>query len=357
MYFTVEADGTVRSVNGFGAQQLGYAVDELLGRSVLDVFLPEDRADMQSQLQRCVDNLGDVTHWECRKVRKDGRRLWVRESARALRESDGRIVVLIVCEDATERKEAEDAVRRHQADLAHVGRVSLMGEMAAGLAHELNQPLAAIVNFTRGCERRLRAGMGADAEILDALEQVSAQALRAGAIIHRIRKFIHKEDSSLAWVDLNDLVRNVTRLADADGRHQGIRVHLALSPTVPKVYVDSIQIEQVILNLMRNGFDAMDGEALANKTLSIRTAAIGSASVGVAISDTGTGLRSDLVDRIFDPFFSTKASGLGLGLAISRSIVEAHGGRLWAEPNPGGGSTFHFSLAVSSDARSARSQA
>jgi PAS domain S-box-containing protein len=353
MYFTVEADGTVRSVNRFGAEQLGYDVEELLGRSVLDVFVPQDREDMRAQLQRCIDDLGNVTHWECRKVRKDGRVLWVRESARALRESDGRIVILIVCEDATERKQAEAAARRHQADLAHVGRVSLMGEMAAGLAHELNQPLAAIVNFTRGCERRLRARGVADAEMLHALEQVSDQALRAGEIIRRIRKFIRKGESTLAWVDLNDLVRNVAQLADPDGRHQGVRVQLALSPSVPKVYVDSIQIEQVILNLMRNGFDAMDGEALAEKTLSIRTAALANTSVDVAISDTGAGLKGDLVDRIFDPFFSTKATGLGLGLSISRSIVEAHGGRLWAEPNPGGGSTFRFSLAVPSNSRRA----
>jgi PAS domain S-box-containing protein len=348
MYFTVAADGAVRSVNRFGAEQLGYEVEELVGRSLPDFFLPEDRADVRGQLQRCVEGLGTVARWECRQVRKDGRVLWVRQSARALREGDGHVVVLIVCEDATERKQAEDAIRRHRADLAHVGRVSLMGEMAAGLAHELNQPLSAIVNFTRGCERRLRAGVGPDEKMLEALGQVSAQALRAGEIVHRIRKFIRKQDPTLSWVDLNDLVRNVTRLADADGSHPGVRVQLALAASMPKIYVDSIQIEQVILNLMRNGFDAMDGEALAEKTLSIRTAAVDDANVDVAISDTGMGLNGDLADRIFDPFFSTKATGLGLGLSISRSIVEAHGGRLWAEPNPGGGSTFHFRLAVRS---------
>jgi PAS domain S-box-containing protein len=344
MYFTVAADGTVRSVNRFGAEQLGYEVNDLLGRSVMTVFAPEDRADIQMQLERCIADLGTVAHWECRKVRKDGGELWVRESARALRDSDGRILILIVCEDATERKQAEAASRLHQAALAHVGRVSLMGEMASGLAHELNQPLSAIVNFTRGCQRRLRARGIEDADMLDALEQVSSQALRAGEIIRSIRQFVRKEESNLAWVDLNDLVRNVAQLADPEGRQQGVRIQLTLAPSMPKVYVNSIQIEQVILNLMRNGFDAMEDEALSKKTLSIHTTAPGDAGVGVAISDTGTGLRGDLVDRIFDPFFSTKASGLGLGLSISRSIVEAHGGRLWAEPNPGGGSTFRFCI-------------
>src|SRR4029450_6017574 len=193
------------------AEQLGYEVGDLLGRSVMTVFAPEDRADIQMQLERCIAELGNVAHWECRKVRKDGSELWVREAARALRDGDGRIVILIVCEDATERKQAEAAARRHQAALAHVGRLSLMGEMASGLAHGLNQPLAAIVNFTRGCERRLRASGAADPDMLDALEQVSSQALRAGEIIRSIRQFVRKEDSNLAWVDVNDLVRTVAQ--------------------------------------------------------------------------------------------------------------------------------------------------
>ena len=346
MYFTVEADGMVRSVNRFGAAQLGYDVGELIGHSVVRVCWPADRDRVQVQLERCIDRLGEVEHLEFRTVRKDGSVRWVRESARALRESDGRLVVLIVCEDATELKQAEEAVRRHQAELAHVARVSLMGEMAAGLAHELNQPLAAIVNFTRGCERRLRLGGTANAEMLHALEQASGQALRAGEIIRRIRDFIRKEEPSLARVDLNDLVRNVAQLAELDERQHGIRIHLALAPSIPQVYVDSIQIEQVILNLMRNGFDAMNEHALAEKILSIHTAAPDDTQVDVAISDTGAGLTPDVLERLFEPFFSTKPSGLGLGLSISRSIIEAHGGRLSVESNIGGGSTFRFSLAA-----------
>lgn len=241
---------------------------------------------------------------------------------------------------------AKESARRHQADLAHVGRLSVMGEMAAGLAHELNQPLAAIVNFTRGCQRRLRAAGSADPEMLDALEQVTGQAMRAAQIIRRIRDFTRKDDPSLAWVDVNDLVRNVADLADADGRQPDVRIDLALSPAVPKVYADSIQIEQVILNLVRNGFDAMNGPTTAPKTLSIRTAAATDRRVDVTVADTGIGLTPEIIDRIFDPFFSTKPLGLGLGLSISRSIVEAHGGRLWVEASPSGGSEFHFSLAV-----------
>jgi signal transduction histidine kinase len=241
---------------------------------------------------------------------------------------------------------AKEAARQHQADLAHVGRVSLMGEMAAGLAHEINQPLAAIVNFTRGCQRRLRANGSADADMMNALEQATAQAMRAAQIIRRIRDFMRKDEPSLTWVNVNDLVRNVADLADADGRQPDVQIDLALSPAVPKIYVDSIQIEQVILNLVRNGFDAMNGPTAEPKRLSIRTEALAPRQVDVTVADTGTGLTPEVIDRIFDPFFSTKPLGLGLGLSISRSIIEAHGGRLWAEPNPAGGSQFHFTLAA-----------
>jgi signal transduction histidine kinase len=240
----------------------------------------------------------------------------------------------------------EEAVRRHQAELAHVARVSLIGEMAAGLAHELNQPLSAVVNFTRGCERRLRLGGAVSAEIVDALEQASAQALRAAEIVRRMRNFVRKEEPRLSRVDLNDLVRKVAQLAEPDGRHQGIRVHLALASSVPEVCVDSIQIEQVILNLVRNGFEAMNDGALVEKTLSVHTAAPDDAHVDVAISDTGIGLAPDLRERIFEPFFSTKPSGLGLGLSISRSIIKAHGGRLSVESDIGRGTTFRFTLAA-----------
>jgi C4-dicarboxylate-specific signal transduction histidine kinase len=214
------------------------------------------------------------------------------------------------------------------------------------LAHEINQPLAAIVNFTRGCERRLRAGGTADADMLDALAQVSDQALRAGEIIRRIRNFIRKEEPSQAWVDVNELVRNVVELAEPEARQNAIRVHLALAPGLPRVYVNSIQIEQVLLNLVRNAFDAMHGDTVGAKALSICTCTTGGTPVEIAVSDTGGGLSPELLERIFDPFFTTKPSGLGLGLSISRSIIEAHGGRLWAECSADGGCTFRLHLAI-----------
>lgn len=348
MYFLVDAAGTVRSVNRFGAEQLGYRVEELVGLPVTTVFFPADREAIGRQLERCVRCPGAVAHWEGRKVRKDGGVLWVKELARAVRDSDGRTMVFIVCEDITERKQAEEAARRHQVELAHVARVKLVGEMAASLAHEINQPLGAIVNFTRGCELRLRERDAPEPDLLYALEQVSAQALRASEILRGIQKLIRKEEPRLAWVDMNDLVRNVARLADPEARQGGVQLRLELAPGLPKVRASSIEIEQVLLNLIRNGLDAIDAGA-GEKALSIRTTAIGD-RVEVAVSDTGVGLEPALLARIFEPFFTTKTSGLGLGLSISRSIIEAHRGRLWAEPNSGGGSTFRFWLTAASEA-------
>jgi C4-dicarboxylate-specific signal transduction histidine kinase len=220
----------------------------------------------------------------------------------------------------------------------------MMGEMAAGLAHEINQPLGAIVNFTRGCERRLRARGSADADVMHTLELVSEQAMRAGQIIRRIRDFVRKEEPNLGWIDVNELVRHVAELAGPEGRQHGITLEVNLAPAMPRAFGDGIQIEQVLLNLVRNGFDAMEGLPDGARTVSIRTGASAPAHIEVAVSDTGAGLAPELLDRIFEPFFSTKATGLGLGLAISRSIIEAHGGRLWAEPNAARGSTFRFSL-------------
>ena len=348
MYFTVDADGTVLSVNLFGAAQLGYTVDELLGAPVLQVFVPEDRAPVLSQLHACVQHPGQIVSWEFRKVRKDGSVLWVKEVARALQDTEGHTVVFIVCEDITDRRRAEQQARQHQAELAHVARLSTMGEMAAALAHELNQPLAAIVNYTRGCERRIQAGTAQPEDLLQPLREVSEQALRAGEIIRRIRRFVRKAAPKEERVNLNDLVQEVARLAEPEGEQRGIHLRLDLGSSLPLVRVDTIQIEQVILNLVRNGFEAMEGNGTGAREVAIRTSAPESNVVELGVCDSGEGLPRDMVDKAFEPFFSTKTNGLGMGLGISRSIIEAHGGRLWATPNAQGGMTFRFTLPVRS---------
>src|SRR5262245_63971316 len=245
--------------------------------------------------------------------------------------------------DITERKHAEEQARQHQAHLAHVLRLNTMGEMAAGFAHEINQPLGAIANYAQGCTRRLREGAIDGAGLLPIIEEMGHEALRAGEIIRRLRDLVRKEDPQQAPVDLNALIRESTRIIEPEALQSGIRVELALAPDLPPVTCDSIQIEQVLLNLLLNGVEAMQTSGNGERSLTITTAAAGTASIEVAIRDSGNGVPDPPAD-VFKPLFSTKPNGLGMGLSISRSIIEAHGGRLWAARNADHGSTFRFTL-------------
>ncbi len=258
--------------------------------------------------------------------------------------TDGTITGLTVFStDITERKNAEAAARRHQAELTHVLRLGTMGEMAAGLAHEINQPLGAIASYAQGSTRRLRGPSPDIPGVLGAIEQITAEALRAGEIIRRLRTLVRKEAPRQDWIDLNEIVRNVLQLLRPDALLHRIALRAELDRALPRVVGDGIQVEQVVVNLVRNGIEALSASA-EPRELSVSTAADGD-SVHAIVSDTGAGLNPDLRERIFDPFFSTKSDGLGMGLSISRTIVESHGGRLWTVPSPRG-ATFQFTLPI-----------
>jgi PAS domain S-box-containing protein len=250
--------------------------------------------------------------------------------------------------DITERKRIEAQAREHQAELAHVLRLGTMGEMAAGLAHEINQPLGAIANYAQGCVHRLRAGTTDAAALLPIVEEIAAEALRAGEIIRRLRDLVRKEGPQQQVVDINAVVRKSVQMIEAEARQHAIRVELDLAPDLAPVSCDAIQIEQVLLNLLLNGVEAVTTASNGERVLSVHTAAAGDTAVEVAIRDNGVGLPDSPAD-VFAPFFSTKPHGLGMGLSISRSIIEAHGGRLSATRNADRGSTFSFVLPVLSD--------
>jgi PAS domain S-box-containing protein len=245
--------------------------------------------------------------------------------------------------DITEHKRAEEEARRHQAELAHVLRLNTMGEMAAGLAHEINQPLGAIANYAQGCARRLRDQSIDAGALLPIVDEIAGEALRAGEIIRRLRDLVRKEGPHHAAVDLNALIRESTRLIEPEALQSGIRVELALESDLPPVNCDSIQIEQVLLNLLLNGVEAVQASGNGERSLTVTSAGAGAAGIEVAIRDSGGGVPEPPAD-VFQPFFSTKPNGLGMGLSISRSIIEAHGGRLWAARNADHGSTFRFTL-------------
>jgi C4-dicarboxylate-specific signal transduction histidine kinase len=249
-----------------------------------------------------------------------------------------------VAERTLALEEAHAALNHHQAELAHALRLHTVGEMAAALAHEINQPLCVITNYAQGGLQRLRAGPVDPAALRTAFEEIAREGLRAGNIIRGLRNLVQRETAVTDGVDVNALAADALRLIEPQARVHGVSVRLERSTFLPAVQADGTQIEQVMLNLMLNGMQAAAASRGRREVVVATVARDG--AIEVTVSDTGPGLTDDIERRIFTPFFTTKAQGLGLGLAISRSIVESHGGRLWATSRPGAGATFRFSIPV-----------
>ncbi|MFQ5462239.1 MAG: PAS domain S-box protein [Phycisphaerae bacterium] len=285
-------------------------------------------------------------------VRDDGSRFSVHIRAFPLLDADGEATRFIeVVEDITERKRSERDARVWRAELAHANRLGMMGEMAATLAHELNQPLAAIMLYVESCLARIRANRLDSEELLDDMTHAVAEAERAGGIIEGLRQFLGKERPRRVTVDINRLVRQVVNLMMPEITQRGVTASLELAETLPLVEVEEIQVQQVLVNLMKNGIDAMSTGRASKRRLIIRTAYHEEGVIECAVQDTGTGLKTPDTDQVFEPFFTGKANGMGMGLPISRRIIEAHNGRLWASSPNGTGATFHFTLAVKQECK------
>ena len=322
--------------------------------------VPEDRVRVQRVYEGVMESgTGACLEGRIRRVDDDQVR-WIEVHGQPHPGSDGTVARLLgVMRDVTERKRTEAALqekevrlRELQAELLHVSRLSAAGEMASALAHELNQPLTATVSAVRAARRMLAASPDRPAareDIRDAIDLGAEQALRAGQIIRRLRDFVSRDEGDRQLEDLAKLTEEAGALALVGARERGVRVSFHFDPELPPVLVDRIQIQQVLVNLMRNALEAMaPGEAMEDGAFPRRElscfAAVSGDAVEVAVTDTGPGLASGSAECLFDPFVSTKPGGMGLGLSICRSIVESHGGRLWAEPNPGGGAVFRFTL-------------
>lgn len=250
--------------------------------------------------------------------------------------------VTVFGRDITELRQAEELARKHQAELAHVLRQHTIGAMAASLAHEINQPLGAIANYAQGSRRRLEANAVTPAELQSTMAEIAREALRAGAITRRVRELIRKDEPSRAVADINELVRAVLEIVAPSARERGISVRFHQGALLPSIEVDRIQIEQVMLNLVLNALDAV--EHTSAPQVEVRTAVADPHHVEVTVGDNGPGIDPAGLEQVFEAFFTTKSGGLGMGLAISRAIVDAHEGRLWADANPSGGSMFHCVL-------------
>jgi C4-dicarboxylate-specific signal transduction histidine kinase len=252
-------------------------------------------------------------------------------------------------------RRAEQEARQHQAELVHVCRLSTLGEVATGMAHELNQPLSAISNYANGASRRLQGGVGDPGELVDAMGQITTQARRASEIIRRLRALVGRQPPSRSAADLNHLVREVCSFVEFETAKLEVQISLDLAPGRIPVDVDLVQIEQVLLNLVRNALDALEEVPASARALTIRTS-LGAADAEVQVEDNGPGIPPERMERLFEPFFTTKGGGMGMGLPISQTIVEDHQGRIWAGSIPGRGTIFHVTLplATSGDRLAAR---
>ena len=271
---------------------------------------------------------------------------WYHLRDRAIRWVDGRIVRMEIAADVSDRRRTEEAALRHQERLEQTSRLITMGEMASSLAHELNQPLSAIANYCMGSVNRLKTGDYRQEDILAAMEKASTQAERAGKIIRRTREFVKKSEPNRAPARLADIVEEAIGFAEIEARKASVAIRVDLPPDLPPVFADRIMIEQVVLNLVKNGIEAMQQAHAVERELVVGARRDEAGMVEVTVADRGHGIDGEAAEKLFAPFYTTKQEGMGMGLNICRSIVEYHGGRLWAQPNPGGGSVFRFTLPI-----------
>jgi PAS domain S-box-containing protein len=339
--FSIDADGRVTYVSPALARMTGgYTPEDVIGRLFHEFMFEEDRESVAANFRRAL--LGSPKSAEYRIRGKDGATYWLRSHS-TVRIENGKLVTLQgLLTDVTEQRRAEIDARQHRAELAHVQRLTTAGAMTAEIAHQINQPLAAIVNFAGGLAVRLRSGHVQPEAMCRIANRIGDEARRAGEVIRQMREFLRTGKGVRCPCDLNRLVGRVYGLLEEEFQRGGIEVRLLLLADLPEVHAEPILIEQVILNLLRNALEAMAGSH-GRHWVEVATRATDD-SVSLTVRDTGVGLPAGAEQRVFDPFFTTKDAGLGLGLSVSRSIVEACGGRLWAEPSDGRGTVVGLSL-------------
>jgi len=339
----IDEKGIIRSFSAAAVRLFGWTAGEAVGRNI-NILMPSPYRDEHDGYlarygatgERRIIGIGRIVVGE----RKDGSTFPMELAVGEAFAGRDRFFTGFI-RDLTERQDQDLRLQALQSELIHVSRLTAMGEMAAALAHELNQPLSAIANYMKGSVTLLGAPQPDLGRLRDALDRAGDQALRAGEIIKRLREFVAKGDTEHTIEDVGKLMEEASALALVGAKETGLRVTLRLA-RVDAVIVDRVQVQQVALNLIRNAIEAMADSPV--KELTISVSALADDMAQVAIADTGPGLAPDMVDRLFQPFVSSKPTGLGVGLSICRTIIDAHGGTLAATGNDRGGATFTFTL-------------
>lgn len=345
----VATDGRFRRANAKLCEIFGYAEEELTQKTFRDITYKDDLAIGLAAFGRLLS--GELPSYvtEKRYVRRDGYPVWCTLAATLVRHPDGSPAYLVsVVEDISERKRSEAALLAMRSEMDRISRFQVASQTVAAIAHQLNQPLNAVTSYNEAALRMLRAGNPKPDRLIHALEGSNVQAQRAGAVVRELLVFMRAGKVETAPVDINELVRDVAARIEVDG-YRSFDTRLDLAPSLPAVLANRLQIEKVLVNLMENSIDAMReaGADLQAIVVTVRTAAE-SSMVQVTVADSGPGVSAEAVARVFDAFFTTKTKGLGMGLAVSRAIVEAHGGQMWLDPAPDNGAVFHFTLPFAS---------
>ena len=343
----IDERGRIDSFSSFAEKLFGWASHEVAGRNV-SILMPEPyRSRHDSYLERFLTTgerriigIGRIVVGQ----RRDGSTFPMELAVAEMMLGEERYFTGFV-QDLTERQRAEKRAQDLQAELLHVSRLSAMGQMAAAIAHELNQPLTAVTNFAAAAERLLENKAGVPLKALEFIAKAGTQAERAGQIIRRLRRFVERGEMQMRPEAVATVLEEGVALALIGFKDTGVRVELDLAPDLPEVAMDRVQIQQVVINLVRNAVEAMQGGS--RRELTIAAARAENDRVTVSVIDTGPGLAPEVADQLFQPFVTTKSQGMGVGLSICRSIVEAHGGSMGAAANPAGGTIFRFTLRVS----------
>jgi two-component system, LuxR family, sensor kinase FixL len=342
----IDEQGTMSSFSAAAERLFGWSRAEAIGRNVC-VLMPEPYRNAHDGYleryrktgERRIIGIGRIVVGQ----RRDGSTFPMELSIGEARAGDVRFFTGFV-RDLSERQQTERRLQELQSELIQVSRLTAMGEMASALAHELNQPLSAIASYVKGSSRLANAEPIDRARLLDALERANEQALRAGEIIKRLRDFVARGETERTLESLTRVVEEASLLAMVGAEEHGISVVFEFGQATRRVLIDKVQIQQVVVNLFRNASDALQASATRRVTVRVEPGANGLALVSVA--DTGPGVSDEVAEKLFQPFVTTKPQGMGVGLSISRNIIEAHGGRIWVDPNPGGGTIFRFTVPV-----------